>query len=58
MSTLGPLVSLVINRLGFRLTTIIGGLVTFVGFLTSAYVPRIEALFATLGIIAGRPNFT
>ncbi|CAC5366703.1 unnamed protein product [Mytilus coruscus] len=49
----GPIASVVTNRLGFRKATIIGGLITAIGFILSAFVHSVGAMAVTYGCIAG-----
>lgn len=49
----GPIASLVTKKLGLRKATIIGGLITSVGFISSAFVDSVGALAVTYGFIAG-----
>ncbi|XP_071130601.1 monocarboxylate transporter 9-like [Mytilus edulis] len=49
----GPIASVVTNRLGFRKATIIGGLITAIGFISSAFVHSVGAMAVTYGCIAG-----
>ncbi|CAC5366701.1 unnamed protein product [Mytilus coruscus] len=49
----GPIASVVTNRLGFTKATVIGGLITAVGFISSAFVHSVGAMAVTYGCIAG-----
>ena len=49
----GPLASLVTNTIGYRKATILGGLITLVGFVSSFFVNSIEGLYLTYGVVAG-----
>lgn len=45
--------SIISDRLGIRLTGVIGGILAFVGLLSSAFVEELMLLYLTYGIIAG-----
>ena len=49
----GPIASFVTNRIGFRKATIIGGLITAIGLISSTFVNSVEAMAVTYGFIAG-----
>ncbi|VDI12056.1 Hypothetical predicted protein [Mytilus galloprovincialis] len=49
----GPIASVITNRLGFRKATIVGGLITAMGFISSAFVHSVSAMAVTYGCIAG-----
>lgn len=49
----GPVASAVTNRYGCRVTTMLGGLIATIGFVSSSFVNSIEALCVTFGLIAG-----
>lgn len=49
----GPLASVLTNKFGCRLTTIIGSLIAFFGFFLSCFVKRFFYLYFTIGIIVG-----
>jgi len=49
----GPIASFMTNRLGWRLTTVIGSVLTSAGFALSAVAPNIPFLFISAGVILG-----
>ena len=49
----GPIGSALVDRYGCRTMTIIGGIVSGVGFTLSAFVNTIELMYTTFGVIAG-----
>jgi len=49
----GPLVSIVANRIGLRLTCIIGSILTAVGLALSTTAPNVYILIITYSVIAG-----
>jgi len=49
----GPLASFLTNRLGWRLTTIIGSVLASAGFALSAVVPSVYFLYITAGVLIG-----
>eukprot|EP00092_Neocalanus_flemingeri_P015389 GFUD01016653.1.p1 GENE.GFUD01016653.1~~GFUD01016653.1.p1 ORF type:complete len:482 (+),score=112.50 GFUD01016653.1:255-1700(+) len=49
----GPLASLLTNRLGWRLTTVIGSVLASAGFALSAVVPNVFCLYMTAGVLIG-----
>ncbi|PSN40793.1 hypothetical protein C0J52_07180 [Blattella germanica] len=49
----GPIGSALVDRYGCRTMTIIGGLVSGLGFILSAFVNSIEVMYITFGVIAG-----
>lgn len=50
---MGPVSNHLAVRFSFRTVVMIGGVVMSVGYLVSAFVPSIEWMFLTLGIISG-----
>lgn len=49
----GPIMSAFVDRYGCRKMTILGGLISAVGFVISSYVNSIVVMFITFGVIAG-----
>jgi len=49
----GPIGSALVDRYGCRTMTIIGGIISGVGFTLSAFVNTIELMYTTFGVIAG-----
>lgn len=49
----GPVGSALVDRYGCRTMTIIGGIVSGLGFTMSAFVNTIELMYTTFGVIAG-----
>lgn len=49
----GPIGSALVDRYGCRTMTIIGGIISGVGFTMSAFVNTIELMYTTFGVIAG-----
>ncbi|CAK9300426.1 unnamed protein product [Gordionus sp. m RMFG-2023] len=49
----GPIASILVDTYGCRKMTIVGGLISFVGFGASVFVRRIEALYVTMGLVTG-----
>ncbi|KAM4836601.1 monocarboxylate transporter 14 [Thomomys bottae] len=49
----GPFIGFFINTCGCRQTTIIGGLVSSLGWVLSAYATNVHCLFITFGVAAG-----
>ncbi|XP_028650492.1 monocarboxylate transporter 14-like [Erpetoichthys calabaricus] len=49
----GPIIGLFVNTCGCRKTTIIGGLVTALGWTVSAYATNVYYLFISFGVTAG-----
>lgn len=49
----GPLMSALVDRYGCRKMTIVGSIVSTIGFIGAAYSPSISALCVTYGLIAG-----
>ncbi|KAK6195144.1 hypothetical protein SNE40_000628 [Patella caerulea] len=49
----GPFASILINRLGCRVTMIIGGLTSSLGLITSYFAHSIQYLYISFGLIAG-----
>lgn len=49
----GPLVSALANKFGCRKVTILGSIVTALGFLVSTLAPSIEVLMFLYGVVGG-----
>lgn len=49
----GPIMSTFVDRYGCRSMTMIGGLISTIGFVMSAYVKTIGVMYVTFGVIAG-----
>jgi hypothetical protein len=49
----GPIGSALVDRYGCRTMTIIGGIISGIGFTLSAFVNTIELMYTTFGVIAG-----
>lgn len=50
-----PVASVVVNRVGYRATTIVGSLMSASGLTISAFTSKVAMLYFSLGILAGRP---
>ena len=50
---LGPLTSMLVNRLGYRLTAILGGLLGSIGLLLSSFASSIYVIYGTYSILFG-----
>lgn len=55
LSLLGPLVAGLVNKFGCRNVGVGGALVATVGMFVSAFMPTIEMMIVSYGIIAGEP---
>ncbi|XP_046344749.1 monocarboxylate transporter 13-like [Haliotis rufescens] len=53
MFAAGPVASLLLNKLGCRVTMVIGGLTSSSGLILSYFAPNIIVLYVTFGVIAG-----
>ena len=49
----GPVASFLTNRVGWRLTTVIGSVIAAAGFMLSAFVPSVFLLYITAGGMIG-----
>ncbi|XP_068631976.1 monocarboxylate transporter 14-like [Battus philenor] len=49
----GPIMSALVDRYGCRSMTIVGGVISTIGFVAAAFCNSVEALYVTYGIIAG-----
>ena len=49
----GIVFSVLIGRYGFRIVSMIGGVVWFIGFASSSLAPNVIVLCFTYGIVAG-----
>lgn len=49
----GPIMSALVDRYGCKKMTIVGGIVSTIGFVAAAYSNTVEVLYITYGIIAG-----
>jgi len=52
----GPAASVVVNRFGYRATTMIGSLMSTTGFIISAFTPNLATLYFTYSVLAGTSN--
>ncbi|XP_033761914.1 monocarboxylate transporter 13-like [Pecten maximus] len=50
---MGPIANHLAVKFSFRMTVMLGGVVMSIGYLVSAFVPRVEWMFLTIGIISG-----
>ena len=50
---MSPIASILIDRVGIQLTALLGSVTMTVGMITSAYVPSIDYLYFTLGMLFG-----
>ena len=50
---LGPLTSMLVNRLGYRLTAILGGLLGSIGLLLSSFASSIYVIYGTYSVLFG-----
>ncbi|XP_046574283.1 monocarboxylate transporter 13-like [Haliotis rubra] len=53
MFAAGPIASLLLNKLGCRVTMVVGGLTSSSGLILSYFAPNIIVLYLTFGVIAG-----
>ena len=51
---LGPFSNWMSIKFSFRRVTFIGGVFTGIGYVTSSFIPRIEYLYVTFGVLAGK----
>ncbi|OWF51010.1 Monocarboxylate transporter 12 [Mizuhopecten yessoensis] len=51
--SMGPIANYLAVRFSFRTVVMTGGLLMSTGYLVSAFVPRIEWMFLTIGVISG-----
>lgn len=49
----GPIMSALVDRYGCKTMTIVGGIVSTIGFVAASYSNTVEALYVTYGLIAG-----
>ncbi|CAH2106052.1 unnamed protein product [Euphydryas editha] len=49
----GPIMSALVDRYGCKIMTIVGGIVSTIGFVAASYSNTVEALYITYGLIAG-----
>ena len=49
----GPVASFLTNKVGWRLTTVIGSVIAAAGFMLSAFVPSVHFLYLTAGVLIG-----
>jgi len=49
----GPLVSVIVNRFGFRASAIAGSLMSASGFVISAFTPNVAMLYFSYSVLAG-----
>ncbi|XP_065568498.1 monocarboxylate transporter 5-like isoform X2 [Artemia franciscana] len=50
---MGPFVSALANKFGFRAVTIVGSIIGCIGFVLSSFATSVEFLFITYGVIGG-----
>jgi len=51
--TAGPAASVVVNRFGYRATTMIGSVMSTTGFIISAFTPNVATLYFSYSVLAG-----
>jgi len=49
----GPLFALIINKVGYRVATFIGSVITTIGFITSYFATELYHLYFTYGLLQG-----
>ncbi|KAL4220545.1 hypothetical protein ACF0H5_020943 [Mactra antiquata] len=49
----GPVFAFIVNKVGFRRASMIGGLITTIGYILSYFAPNVYFLFLTYGILPG-----
>jgi len=49
----GPIATMMINRIGIRVTIMLGGVITLLGYSLSSIAPNIATLFFSYGVVAG-----
>ena len=50
---IGPVASFICDRVGARWATVIGSILTILGYITSSFATSIPALCLTLGVLSG-----
>lgn len=51
--TLGPIASMLTNKFGCRIVTIVGTIIAASGFILSIFAPNIYFMYFSFGIVAG-----
>ncbi|XP_077985207.1 monocarboxylate transporter 12-like [Glandiceps talaboti] len=51
--TFGPVANITVKKIGYRRTVVIGGILSSVGFLLSAFAPTLEFLYFSFGLLTG-----
>jgi len=54
----GPIATMMINRIGIRVTIMLGGVITLLGYCLSSIAPNIATLFFSYGVVAGNKSAT
>ncbi|XP_077991667.1 monocarboxylate transporter 12-like [Glandiceps talaboti] len=50
---LGPIANILVKKIGYRRTVMLGGLVSSIGFLLTAFAPSLEFIYFSFGILSG-----
>jgi len=53
----GPIATMLINRIGTRVTIMLGGVITLLGYSLSSMAPNITTLFFSYGVVAGNNSY-
>ncbi|XP_077985209.1 monocarboxylate transporter 12-like [Glandiceps talaboti] len=51
--TFGPVANITVKKIGYRRTFVIGGILSSLGFLLSAFAPTLEFLYFSFGLLTG-----
>lgn len=49
----GPIASILVNKYGCRLVTMVGAVITSTGFILSIFSPNVEIMIVTYGLMGG-----
>ncbi|XP_077991668.1 monocarboxylate transporter 12-like [Glandiceps talaboti] len=49
----GPIANMSVKKIGYRCTVILGGLVSSIGFLLTAFAPSLEFIYFSFGVLIG-----
>ncbi len=55
--SVGPIASVLVNRFGCRVVTIVGAVIAAFGLAVSAATPNIVVLYVTIGLCTGAKNY-
>lgn len=53
VSITGPIFALIVNKVGYRVASFIGSIITTVGFLLSYFASDVYHLYPTFGVLQG-----